>query len=182
MDQQLFPFMDGLTSSPEELPAKTSASPDGAPGVGKEAAPEAPSVGSGSVSCPSWLLASCSGKMSQGVFPPTTEQTSPDSWPRLATSGMAVRGAFWTANTPEWTSGPWPSRSDGGVCGLSAWLMQTWMVPQKYYLSRRACLGVLNRSERRGRPLPPALEAALREQAERFACEADVPEEGRARS
>ena len=35
MDQQLFPFMDGLTCLPEELPAKTSASPDGAPGGGQ---------------------------------------------------------------------------------------------------------------------------------------------------
>lgn len=182
MDQQLFPFMDGLTCLPEELPAKTSASPDGAPGPNKAAAPAQVSVGSGSVSCPSWLLASCSGKMSRGRFPQTAGQTSPGSWPRLMGSGMAVHGEFWTANTPEWTSGPWPSRNDAGVCGLSAWLMPTWMVPQKYYLSRRACLGVLSRSERRGRPLPPALEAALREQAERFACESDAPEEGRERS
>lgn len=44
--------------------------------------------------------------------------------------------------------------------------MPTSKVPPKYFLSRRACLGVLSRSARRGRPLPPELEEALRKQAE----------------
>lgn len=34
-------------------------------------------------------------------------------------------------------------------------------VPQKYYLSAKACQGILNRSERRGKKLPEELEAAL---------------------
>ena len=37
--------------------------------------------------------------------------------------------------------------------------------PSKYYLSRKACLGILRRAEERGKALPPALEAALRMQA-----------------
>ncbi len=37
--------------------------------------------------------------------------------------------------------------------------------PSKYYLSRKACLGILRRAEERGKALPPALEAALHIQA-----------------
>lgn len=35
--------------------------------------------------------------------------------------------------------------------------------PTKYYLSARACQGILNRAERRGKKLPQMLEDALRE-------------------
>lgn len=35
----------------------------------------------------------------------------------------------------------------------------------KYYLSAKACQGILNRASRRGKKLPEALEAALRNQA-----------------
>ncbi len=38
--------------------------------------------------------------------------------------------------------------------------------PSKYSLSRKACLGILRRSDVRGKPLPPALERALLIQAE----------------
>ena len=38
-------------------------------------------------------------------------------------------------------------------------------VPQKYYLSARACQGILNRAKRRGKDLPSELKAALEVQA-----------------
>lgn len=38
-------------------------------------------------------------------------------------------------------------------------------VPEKYYLSPKACLGILRRAEKRGKKLPPLLEMALRNQA-----------------
>ena len=38
--------------------------------------------------------------------------------------------------------------------------------PQKYCLSARACQGILNRAERRGKELPPELKAALIEQSQ----------------
>ena len=41
-------------------------------------------------------------------------------------------------------------------------------VPQKYYLSERACQGVLQRAERRGKILPKILEKALKQQIERW--------------
>jgi DNA (cytosine-5)-methyltransferase 1 len=38
-------------------------------------------------------------------------------------------------------------------------------VPQKYYLSRAACLGIVRRANARGRELPPQLKKALEIQA-----------------
>lgn len=38
-------------------------------------------------------------------------------------------------------------------------------VPEKYYLSARACRGILNRAKRRGKDLPQELKQALMEQA-----------------
>ena len=38
-------------------------------------------------------------------------------------------------------------------------------VPQKYYLSPKACLGILRRASVRGKELPPVLKAALERQA-----------------
>lgn len=37
--------------------------------------------------------------------------------------------------------------------------------PPKYYLSRRACLGILRRAKERGKALPPQLKEALELQA-----------------
>ena len=67
------------------------------------------------------------------------------------------RGASSTLNT-----GPAP-RSAEDVYTLSQILQDR--VPRRYYLSKTACLGVLRRSEERGKPLPPMLEKALRIQA-----------------
>ena len=43
-------------------------------------------------------------------------------------------------------------------------ILQT-RVPQKYYLTPRACLGILRRASVRGKELPPVLKAALERQA-----------------
>ena len=37
-------------------------------------------------------------------------------------------------------------------------------VPQKYFLSEKACVGILRRSEKRGKPLPQVLKNALMKQ------------------
>lgn len=39
--------------------------------------------------------------------------------------------------------------------------------PPKYYLSAKACLGILNRAANRGKPLPEVLKKALENQANR---------------
>jgi hypothetical protein len=39
--------------------------------------------------------------------------------------------------------------------------------PEKYYLSAKACEGILRRAERRGKKLPPMLKEALEQMIER---------------
>ena len=68
----------------------------------------------------------------------------------------------WTLSTSEWNHTRVPSRSDGGVCSLSD-ILETGGVQPKFYLSRKACEGILRRAAKRGKALPVALEAALRE-------------------
>ena len=48
---------------------------------------------------------------------------------------------------------------------LSQILQSPTDVPQKYYLSARACQGILNRAEKRGKELPAPLKKALEQQA-----------------
>ena len=76
-------------------------------------------------------------------------------------------GPYWEYN-PAWL-GP-PGRLNTSECpkgavgsSLSQILLDT--VPSKYYLSRKACLGILRRAKERGKPLPPQLEQALKFQA-----------------
>lgn len=51
------------------------------------------------------------------------------------------------------------SPRDASVCSLSSILEDN--VPLKYYLSERACLGILRRSEEKGKPLDDLLKTAL---------------------
>ena len=77
----------------------------------------------------------------------------------------------------SWVTGvPWHGASsmlNFGECpnvveesGLSQILEDN--VPQRYYLSERACVGVLRRAERRGKELKPILKLALEQQIERW--------------
>ena len=52
----------------------------------------------------------------------------------------------------------WPN--DASVCSLSS-VLETGLIPEKYYLSGKACDGILRRAERRGKALPAALRDAL---------------------
>ena len=52
------------------------------------------------------------------------------------------------------------SPNDAVASSLSQVLLSG-SIPQKYFLSRRACQGILSRAERRGKALPPRLNAAL---------------------
>ena len=62
--------------------------------------------------------------------------------------------AFSTLNTSEWPN-------DAVVCSLSQ-VLETDSVPQRFYLSPKACAGILRRAEKRGKTLPEPLETALR--------------------
>lgn len=79
-------------------------------------------------------------------------------------SGILARGECWTLNTSEWTDTLVPFRSDDAVCSLSD-ILESGDIPQKYYLSRDACTGILRRAAKRGKKLPAVLEEALRRQA-----------------
>lgn len=68
-------------------------------------------------------------------------------------TGGALRGEYSTLNFGE-------SPSEGRESTLSSILEAN--VPQKkYFLSARACEGILRRSKKRGKPLPEVLEKAL---------------------
>lgn len=54
---------------------------------------------------------------------------------------------------------------EGEGYGLSQILEKSTDVPKKYFLSAKACQGIINRSERRNKVLPPILKKALEMQA-----------------
>jgi hypothetical protein len=58
-----------------------------------------------------------------------------------------------TLNTSEWPSA-------AVVCSLSDTL-ETGAVPQRFFLSAKACVGILRRAEKRGKALPDQLRQAL---------------------
>jgi len=68
-------------------------------------------------------------------------------------------GAAWRvldAHSTEW-------HSDADVSSLSSTL-ETGDVPHRYYLSAKACAGIINRAKQRGKPLPHDLVQALERQ------------------
>lgn len=67
---------------------------------------------------------------------------------------MGTPGECWTRNGSEWPNG-------GSACSLSETLV-TGPVPRKYFLSPKACRGILRRAEKRGKVLPAHLAALLR--------------------
>jgi hypothetical protein len=56
----------------------------------------------------------------------------------------------------------WPNGAD--VCLLSQ-VLERGSIPRRYFLSAKACAGILRRAEKRGKKLPEALERALVAQA-----------------
>jgi hypothetical protein len=66
-------------------------------------------------------------------------------------------GGYWTPNFSE-------CRNAGAV-SLSSVLEPPESIPQKYYLSAKACLGILRRAAARGTTLPRLLELALQRRA-----------------
>lgn len=103
-----------------------------------------------------------SGKTSLASCHQDRDGTLVPSSGRWLRAGMASPGGCWTLNMCEWTVTLTPYPNDGSVCSLSDVLEETQLVPQRFYLSRKACEGILRRAERRGKELPPMLLAALR--------------------
>jgi hypothetical protein len=71
----------------------------------------------------------------------------------LTDHGRGPRGGFSTLNISAWPN-------DASVCSLSR-ILETGPIPPKYYLSPKACAGILRRAEKRGKELPPLLKQAL---------------------
>jgi hypothetical protein len=82
--------------------------------------------------------------------------TSGQSSTRWLTSGR------WTSSGECWTHAG--SESPNGVeeCSSSLALILEQQVDGKYFLSPKACAGILRRAEKRGKTLPEPLEVALR--------------------
>ena len=96
-----------------------------------------------------------SSRMSLASCHRTTDGTLQPSCVKWRTSGMGALTGFLTLNTSEF-------HKDAEGCLLSDILMEIGDVPQRFYLSQRACRGIIRRAERRGKKLPPTLDQALR--------------------
>ena len=71
-----------------------------------------------------------------------------------------LRGASWIPDTSEWPSG------DDGFSRVSLSEILVRIGPDEpYWLSAKACAGILRRASRRGKELPEALKAALESRA-----------------
>lgn len=121
-----------------------------------------------------------SGKMSQELSAPQAARTSARSSKKPAELRTAeyqyldlrpgygsLLGPYWENNSPllgeYWTLNTGASPSAAKESSLSRILQGT--VPQRYFLSKTACLGILRRAEARGKELPPQLRQALMIQA-----------------
>jgi hypothetical protein len=58
-------------------------------------------------------------------------------------------------NTSEW-----PNDAAVSLCALSE-VLETGPLPERFFLSAKACTGILRRAEKRGKALPSALHEAL---------------------
>ena len=149
--------MDQLTFWSEEPPARASASPDcGADWM------------TSAVTWPlnifGWLTASAPdgwyGKTSPASCHRLEDGTLAPSSGGWQNSGMGSPGECLTLSLSEWTATLVPSPSDGGVCSLSD-ILETGAVPPRFFLSAKACVGILRRAEKRGKELPEPLSRAL---------------------
>ena len=93
------------------------------------------------------------GKMCQVSSVPMVEGIFQPSSQRWHTSGMGSPIGCLMLNTSEYPS-------EGVECLLSD-ILEVGNIPPKFYLSERACQGILNRAERRGKKLPEMLYRAL---------------------
>ena len=148
MTQQLSMF------SSEELPANPLASPDLEKDwrilVETSCLPILPLLTS--IAPSGWF-----GRTCPACYPVTEETILPPFFEGWGNSGMGSPTEFLTLSTLEWPS-------DAAVCSLSD-VLETGVVPQRFFLSATACQGILRRADKRGKELPPALQAALQQVA-----------------
>ena len=142
--------MEQLTFLSAEHPANPSASPD----CDKASPiPEAASCLLTLQSLNVTGLDGLSGKTSPAFCRADEDGILEPSSGRWGSWGMGSHTECWTLNGSEW-------RSDAVACSLSDTL-ETGVVPQRFFLSPKACQGILRRAEKRGKTLPPLLRRAL---------------------
>src|SRR5690606_23472888 len=100
------------------------------------------------------------GKTSPASCLPTKEGTLEPLSEGWKNAGIMRPGECLTLSTSEWTASLTPSRSADAVCSLSD-ILETGDVPQRYFLSPKACAGILRRADKRGKELPMQLKLAL---------------------
>ena len=105
-----------------------------------------------------WLISldpnGLSGKMYPVSCQATEEGILVPSSGRFQNSGMGGPTGSWTLSTSA-------CPKDAKESSLSDILQEIQDVPEKYYLSQRACQGIIKRAERRGKALPIHLSQAL---------------------
>lgn len=87
------------------------------------------------------------------------------SWPARRNSAIMAGSSILTLNTSKHRVSHALSPSAGNVCSLSD-ILETGDVPPRYYLTPKACAGILRRAEKRGKDLPTMLHHALQAVAE----------------
>src|SRR5690606_22360506 len=131
-----------LISSAEDSPARTSAWLDA---VRDWLENGADCGGSSSASLLSSFPVGCSSRTSLACYRATEGGTLAPSFTGGRSSGTGGPAGFLTPDTSE-------SRSGAVACSLSDVVEPR--VHPRYYLSPKACAGILRRAEKRGRELP----------------------------
>ena len=139
----------------EEAPAKASASQDSGRRWTIRAASSCQHI---SELASKLIQNGSSGKTCPEYYQQITDALSAHScksWPNSGLMGGRL-GECSTLNSTEW-------HSAAAVCSLSSTL-ETGDVPPRYYLSEKACAGIIRRAKQKGKPLPEVLSAALQAQ------------------
>lgn len=115
--------------------------------------------------------AGSSGRMFPESCPRTEDGTLLPCSGVFQNSGMGGPTGSWTASTSEHVAFQGQSPSEDGASSSSlialSEVLETGSVPQRYFLTPRACQGILRRSDKRDKELPPTLRAALEEQSKK---------------
>ena len=128
----------------------------------------------------------------ENVFGAFSSNNGDDFWAVLNTIGGIAEDKFCTPRLEKWTYAG-EILADGFSIAYRTLDLQYWVAPkcavasslwqilednvqEKYYLSGKACRGILRRSEKNGKKLPPILEQALLLQSK---SDAENPEGGK---
>lgn len=146
-DQSENTILNKLTFLPEDFHAKTSRLPENARDLLESGLDYGMSLRE--------LLTNLSrdgslSKTSPAYYPAI--KILPSSFNGWQNAGMAFAGGCLTLSISELPN-------DAAVCSLSEVLETD--VPEKYYLSAKACAGILRRAEKRGKELPRHLRSVL---------------------